>query len=494
MAERDHHHPFFWIAYKPRDASLYLRVARILSEVGSRDIRCAPASTLRFDDWDDSVAGAVIIYSAHYRAEFSLPVERVFKLEPFEPSLRREASNILRLYSEKKIRLFVYDPTLPSVDADLRNFVAEADSTAVTSRGAVDEWVSFVRERNIAAVSDHPPPTAAGGGSVSKARVEQLQSNVLGQLLLFRAVNAAARFDLAKLMGAPLGAWPQGARVTSEGPMGEWSRGVMRMAKEPCPYWPGVEYADEEEEEEGDDDDDDQQQRRQRQQQPQDEQVHRANPSSPRRRRTGAGRGLQVVAAMRLDGESLEGCISGERLADAAGHLTRLRALSLAGNRLSGPLPASLGALATLEELNLSSNRFTGVLPEGLQSLTRLRSLLCYDNGLSGEIPPSSLARLVRLRTLDLGLNRLSGSVPWGALGRLSELRSLNLAANRLVGPIGLELETALTQLRLLNLESNDFELPRGSRLTNDEEGDLRCTRRAEIRTLTGALFQGGYR
>jgi hypothetical protein len=80
--------------------------------------------------------------------------------------------------------------------------------------------------------------------------------------------------------------------------------------------------------------------------------------------------------------------------------------LSLARNKLHGPLgTATLGA-ASLEYLDLSTNNLTGPLSEDLGSLTLLRDLRLSGNKLTGSFP-RDVTRLQRLRCLSLRGNNL---------------------------------------------------------------------------------------
>jgi len=80
--------------------------------------------------------------------------------------------------------------------------------------------------------------------------------------------------------------------------------------------------------------------------------------------------------------------------------------LSLARNKLYGPLgSATLGA-ASLEYLDLSTNNLTGPLSEDVGSLTLLRDLRLSGNKLTGSFP-RDVTRLRRLRCLSLKDNNL---------------------------------------------------------------------------------------
>jgi hypothetical protein len=83
---------------------------------------------------------------------------------------------------------------------------------------------------------------------------------------------------------------------------------------------------------------------------------------------------------------------------------------------LTGTLPDSLSTLAALTDLVLYPGRVTGPIPSALGAgLRRLRLLSLAGNQLTGAVP-ASLAGLPDLHTLDLGGNRLDGAVPPGLL------------------------------------------------------------------------------
>ncbi len=136
--------------------------------------------------------------------------------------------------------------------------------------------------------------------------------------------------------------------------------------------------------------------------------------------------------------------------ATVSGTPTRLTALALPNNNLSGTLPDLLADLSALTSLDLSGNTgLTGTIPATLGSLAALTSLDLSDGGWSGAIPVE-LGSLTSLTTLDLGGNALTGEVP-AELGSLTALTSLDLGGNALTGaaPAALGLLTSLTSLDL---------------------------------------------
>ena len=131
--------------------------------------------------------------------------------------------------------------------------------------------------------------------------------------------------------------------------------------------------------------------------------------------------------------------------------------LALAGNNLSGTVPASLSTLTKLTLLDLSYNGLSGAIPPGLRGLSQLTTLDLSDNALSGAIPPE-LGDLSSLGALYLHDNALSGAIP-PELGNLSSLDALYLHDNGLSGAIPPELGN-LSSLEELSLWDNGLSGP----------------------------------
>ena len=135
----------------------------------------------------------------------------------------------------------------------------------------------------------------------------------------------------------------------------------------------------------------------------------------------------------------------------------RVVGLALAGNNLSGTVPASLSTLTKLTSLDLSYNGLSGAIPPGLSGLSQLTTLDLSANGLSGAIPPE-LGDLSSLDALYLHDNALSGAIP-PELGNLSSLDALYLHDNGLSGAIPPELGN-LSSLEELSLRDNGLSGP----------------------------------
>jgi hypothetical protein len=111
-------------------------------------------------------------------------------------------------------------------------------------------------------------------------------------------------------------------------------------------------------------------------------------------------------------------------------NLTNLTNFSVAGNQLSGAIPA-LSGLTALQYFLVQHNQFTGSIPE----LTGLTSLVAFDvgsNRLTGSIP--ALTGLTSLSVMGVDENHLTGSIP--ELSGLTNLQLFAVARNHLTGPI----------------------------------------------------------
>ena len=156
---------------------------------------------------------------------------------------------------------------------------------------------------------------------------------------------------------------------------------------------------------------------------------------------------LSNLRTLRLQVNSLTGEIPWE-----LGNLSKLVSVNLSGNQLTGEIPRELADLSSLVALNLEVNQLTGTIPSELADIGGLVQLVLGQNRLTGEIPPE-LASLSELSLLALEDNLLTGSIP-AELGALYSLESLDLARNQLTGEIPLEL-THLTELSAVDLEGN---------------------------------------
>ena len=180
------------------------------------------------------------------------------------------------------------------------------------------------------------------------------------------------------------------------------------------------------------------------------------------------------LTALALPNNNLSGT-----LPDLLADLSALTSLDLSGNAgLTGTIPATLGSLAALTSLDLSDGGWSGAIPVELGSLTSLTTLDLSGNALTGEVP-AELGSLTALTSLDLGGNALTGVAP-AALGLLTSLTTLDLSGNRFTDvhdDLG-----ALTALTTLDLSDN--------RLDGGEFGDI-ATAISSMASLTTLDLSG---
>ena len=155
------------------------------------------------------------------------------------------------------------------------------------------------------------------------------------------------------------------------------------------------------------------------------------------------------VTALDLGDNNLSGPMVPE-----LGSLTNLARLNLGGNALTGTIPPELGSLTNLTQLNLYATSLTGPLPPELGNLANLTWLSLYNSSVSGSIPPE-IGNLDKLTSLNLAYNELSGSIPPEA-GNLSSLTRFIFSHNNLVDAIPRELGD-LSALEVLELNNNEF-------------------------------------
>ncbi|KAJ0727558.1 putative protein kinase RLK-Pelle-LRR-VI-2 family [Helianthus annuus] len=114
----------------------------------------------------------------------------------------------------------------------------------------------------------------------------------------------------------------------------------------------------------------------------------------------------------------------------------------LHGNKLIGPIPASIGSLKYLKVLDLSNNELTGPIPSEIGNLVSIITINLESNGLTGQLP----FKIGNLQDLRLDRNRLHGTIP-GAYAnasgenkhgfcRLSSLEYADFSYNFLTGRI----------------------------------------------------------
>ena len=167
----------------------------------------------------------------------------------------------------------------------------------------------------------------------------------------------------------------------------------------------------------------------------------------------------EVAQLTSLEGLSCLGCnihgsISDVLPFEALASLSKLSALTLAANHLTGSIPSELGLLTSLSYLSLRENDIRGRIPTEIGSWSLIRTLNLSLNKFRGTIP-TSVGRLTQLSEIFLGSNELSGNLPV-EIGHATNLFRISLGGNKLRGGLPSQIGQ-LTELRYIYLESNSI-------------------------------------
>ncbi|WKA07240.1 hypothetical protein VitviT2T_025088 [Vitis vinifera] len=159
------------------------------------------------------------------------------------------------------------------------------------------------------------------------------------------------------------------------------------------------------------------------------------------------------VTVLNMANNSFSGPIS-HFLCQKLNGRSKLEALDLSNNDLSGELPLCWKSWQSLTHVNLGNNNFSGKIPDSIGSLFSLKALHLQNNGLSGSIP-SSLRDCTSLGLLDLSGNKLLGNVPnW--IGELAALKVLCLRSNKFIAEIPSQI-CQLSSLIVLDVSDNEL-------------------------------------
>ncbi|RVX01978.1 LRR receptor-like serine/threonine-protein kinase FLS2 [Vitis vinifera] len=159
------------------------------------------------------------------------------------------------------------------------------------------------------------------------------------------------------------------------------------------------------------------------------------------------------VTVLNMANNSFSGPIS-HFLCQKLNGRSKLEALDLSNNDLSGELPLCWKSWQSLTHVNLGNNHFSGKIPDSISSLFSLKALHLQNNGLFGSIP-SSLRDCTSLGLLDLSGNKLLGNVPnW--IGELAALKVLCLRSNKFIGEIPSQI-CQLSSLIVLDVSDNEL-------------------------------------
>ncbi|XP_042756125.1 receptor-like protein 13 isoform X2 [Lactuca sativa] len=111
--------------------------------------------------------------------------------------------------------------------------------------------------------------------------------------------------------------------------------------------------------------------------------------------------------------------------------------LDMSGNSMIGTIPENIpNFFPNISNLNFSMNALTGVIPSSIGKFSKLLALDLSDNKLSGEVPSGLFTKISTLMILKLSRNKLHGEVlsvnlSWGILN------SVYLDSNHFTGKFG---------------------------------------------------------
>ncbi|XP_063942070.1 probable LRR receptor-like serine/threonine-protein kinase At3g47570 [Daucus carota subsp. sativus] len=140
--------------------------------------------------------------------------------------------------------------------------------------------------------------------------------------------------------------------------------------------------------------------------------------------------------------------------------LPKLQEFYAGGNRLSGPLPASITNASNLVRFDISSNKISGPVPMELGSLAYLQVLNMENNRLGGNQWHNdlnffnSLVNCTHLSMLLLSTNALRGQLPISIVNLSTTLQHLDLSGNHICRTIPREIG-GLVNLMELSLFDN---------------------------------------
>ncbi|XP_058746697.1 receptor-like protein 54 [Vicia villosa] len=140
-------------------------------------------------------------------------------------------------------------------------------------------------------------------------------------------------------------------------------------------------------------------------------------------------------------------------------HMSSLKFLNLAHNKLTGTIPQCLVSLWHLEVLDLQMNKFSGTLPSKFSNDSQLSTLNLYDNQLE-KCLPKTLSQCKKLEVLNIGSNRIEDKFPYW-LQTLQNLKILVLRDNKFHGSIdNQKINYPFPNLIIFDISGNNFSGP----------------------------------
>ncbi|CAN0865214.1 Systemin receptor SR160 [Linum grandiflorum] len=171
----------------------------------------------------------------------------------------------------------------------------------------------------------------------------------------------------------------------------------------------------------------------------------------------GAGGGIDFSGCGKL--EYLD--ISSNNFSSAGpdlGSCGKLNHLDISGNRFSGDLGTLLQRCENLAFLNVTGNQFSGEIPGDVWKKKELKFLSLSGNQFHGRIPVSLVTDLCPgLVNLDLSSNNLTGSIPPEFALCSSSMETFDLSVNNFTGELPVSILLEMKRLKKIDLSFNNF-------------------------------------
>ena len=145
--------------------------------------------------------------------------------------------------------------------------------------------------------------------------------------------------------------------------------------------------------------------------------------------------------------------------------MSSLAILSLASNKLHGPINDIFKKMTYLRQIHFQNNMFTSTLPDSLTNCTNLVTFDIQNNSITGSLP--NFSKLKRLTYFVVARNKMTGTIPRSLLinagdSSAAKITGIDLSNNSFTGHMSdfLTSDLNLANLEWLNINNNFFSGP----------------------------------